>query len=360
MKQNLTRVKLHGILTAAILFLTLFSLMFVTGCYTAPVTTPVYYELQREIRSADAYQKYISQTVNYFRGKKFFLDPGHGGKDRHNTGHNKLVIEADINLYVALYLRSFLTDAGAVVMMSRDKDTSVELADRSLLANNSGADFFISIHHNAPGSNNDTDINYTSTYYHALETDFEYEPMERDLARFIQRDLSYGMRNSGGAGSFDGTYSDYFIYPKKGFAVLRATTIPAVLTECAFFTNPYEERRLAIDEFNKIEAFGIFKGIYRYLRAGYPVIALRTSDFINNGLTAVFSITDSLGIKNNSIKVFVNEKPFDTFTYNNSANLLYVDIPYTNENEIAVRIIAQNSNGNSSLPFSRIFNTPKQ
>ncbi len=83
---------------------------------------------------------------------------------------------------------------------------------------------------------------YTSTYYHGFDTDYVYEPSERDIARYIQRDLSYAMRNAGGPGSFDGTYSDYAIYPGEGFAVLRNTVIPAVLVECGFHTNTHEEQ----------------------------------------------------------------------------------------------------------------------
>ena len=112
----------------------------------------------------------------------------------------------------SLSLKKYLEEAGAKVIISRTKDTTIALADRSILANNSGAEIFVSIHHNAPGKTEDDYTNYTSSYYHAKETDYEYEPCNHNIARYIERDLSYVMRNSGGLGSFDGTYSDYNIY----------------------------------------------------------------------------------------------------------------------------------------------------
>ena len=175
-------------------------------------------------------------------------------------------------------LRDFLREAGVKVIMSRDKDITVDLKERSYMADRSGAELFISIHHNAPGRDGDRGINYTSTYYHAKETDYEYEPSERDIAKYIQRDLAYAMRNSGGLGSFDGTYSDYWIYPGAGFSVLRVTKIPSILVECGFFTNLHEERRLALDEFNRIQAWGIFRGIASYYSAGIPKIEFAIDD----------------------------------------------------------------------------------
>ncbi len=221
----------------------------------------IYYDVPIELQSPEAAQRFISDYSPYLNKRKFFLDPGHGGNDRKNKGYQGLAVEADVNLRVALYLRSFLEEAGADVFMSRVTDKTVELKERSELANNSIADIFMSIHHNAPPQQGDDYTNYTSTYYHAKETDYEYEPCQRDLARYVERDLAYSMRNSGGPGSFDGTYSDYNIYPGEGFSVLRKTKIPAILVECGFHTHHLEEKLLAIDKFNQIEAWGIFQRI---------------------------------------------------------------------------------------------------
>ncbi len=241
--------------------------MFIVGCTSSKET---YFEIPYDLKTPQNESEFILKYSPYLNGKKIFIDPGHGGSDRRNKGYENTTVEADLNLRVALALKDYLIKAGAQVELSRVSDTTVDLKDRSKLANNSGADIFIGIHHNAPGRSDDDWTNYTSTYYHAYPEDYEYEPCSHDIARYIQRDLAYAMRNSGGLGSFDGTYSDYNIYPGQGFSVLRLTKIPAILVECGFNTYPYEAMRLVKNDFNKIEAWGIFRGLCRYFRAGIP------------------------------------------------------------------------------------------
>ena len=328
------------------------SLLLFAGCAGRDV---VFYEIPYELREASNMNEFVAKYSPYFSGKKFYVDPGHGGEDRRNIGNLEMVVEADINLYVALELKYFLTQAGAEVVLSRDKDATVELRQRSVLANASGADFFISIHHNAPGKDSDDWINYTSTYYHATEKDYEYEPSERDLAKYIQRDLAYAMRNSGGLGSFDGTYSDYWIYPKMGFSVLRITEIPSVLVECGFFTNNFEERRLAVSEFNRIEAWGIFRGIARYLSAGIPELSLlnENESLYEGPLTLDFFLKDSSGIDTASFVVQFDSAAVKDFSFDAAAGLLSVVIPEAEAGEHSIRVIAANNKGNHTLPFHR-------
>ncbi|MBI2419510.1 MAG: N-acetylmuramoyl-L-alanine amidase, partial [Ignavibacteriales bacterium] len=270
-----------------------------------------------------------------------------------NKGRNKLVVEADINLHTALALRDFLVASGAEVIMSRSIDKTVDLGYRSEMANNSCADLFISVHHNAPGSNKDNWTNYTSTYYHALETDYEYEPMERDMARYVQRDLSYAMRNPGGLGSFDGTYSDYIIYPNSGFSVLRRTKIPSILVECSFFSHTNEETRLANKDFNRIAGFGIFRGLSRYLKNSIPKITPLNSECAEKSLTLSFSVQDSVKLLKNTVKVFIDKKQTNDFSFSNGR--LIVNTPYSYKAPLNVKILVQNERGNFSEPFQQTY-----
>jgi N-acetylmuramoyl-L-alanine amidase len=327
-------------------------LLLATGCSTKEL---VYYEIPRELQDPVIKSEFLKRYTPYLQGKKFFLDPGHGGSDRRSIGRLKLVTEADVNLYVALALKDYLIEAGAVVLMSRVTDTTVDLKERSVMANSSGADFFISIHHNAPGQENDNWTNYTSTYYHATEKDYEYEPSERDLARYIQRDLAYSMRNSGGLGSFDGTYSDYWIYPNAGFSVLRLTEIPSVLVECGFFTNNFEERRLALNEFNRIQAWGIFRGIARYLSAGIPEIIFLGEEEIyqQNPVVLNFLLRDSTGIDTTTIKIQVDSIEVKEYSFDRSSNLLSVNLTEIKPGDHMIRVILANKNRNYALPFHK-------
>lgn len=325
------------------------------GCSTS-INLPLY-EYPNDWKEVNKRDSTINYYSKFISGKKIFIDPGHGGEDRRNKNKNGDVVEADVNLRVALTLRDYLSKAGVNVEMSRVSDLTVPLAYRSELANKSAADLFVSIHHNAPGRAEDNYTNYTSVYYHAKESDYDYEPSERDIAKYIQRDLSYVMRNPGGLGSFDGTYSDYNIYPGEGFSVLRRTSIPAVLVECAFHTNRIEELRLNTEEFNQIQAWGIFRGIGKYYRTGFPKIEMINDSTKNSNklLKLAFLLSDSSGINPRSIIVYYNKSEID-FSYDKKTNMLLVQIPLQADGSYPFRIICANKNGNHNQPFSKTIN----
>lgn len=325
-----------------------------TGCTTVnqvSQTSCSLFEMPPDLTDAAINDSVIKYYSSALKGKVFFLDPGHGGSDRKNKSPNGLVTEADINLKVALYLRDFLTRAGAKVLMSRDTDKTVELKERSRLANESEAGFFISIHHNAPGKPTDSHINYSSTYYHATEDDFEHHPSNRDLAKYINRDLAFNTGRPPGLASFDGTVSDYLIYPGDGFSVLRNTNIPAVLVECSFFTNLNEEIRLSDSLYNKLEAWGIFKGTGKYFRAAVPQLSLKTRQIVKSKLELKVDITSKQEIRSHQIKVFKDKELLPEKFYTVSNNLLTIDLGDSWKKETVVKVVVTNKSGLSNLPF---------
>ncbi len=331
----------------ASLILCLLCLFLLTSCSSYNVQ----YDIPPELISPEKKSEFINHYSQFIRNKKIFIDPGHGGEDRKNIGYLGLAVEADVNLRVALELSKLLTEAGAFVVLSRSEDATIPLQLRSDLANKSGADIFISIHHNAPPQEGDNFTNYTSTYFHSAEDNFNYEPCEHDIAKYIQRDLAYVMRNSGGPGSFDGTYSDYSVYPGEGFSVLRLTEIPAVLVECGFHTHHLQEPKLADKFYNRIEAWGIFKGLCRYFKAGIPGIHFIRKVQEDSMQVIQFAIVDSSGIDDKSVKVYVDsaEAEFTFDKYNNVLTIILSD----ELKIITVRIIAANKNGNHSFPYKK-------
>lgn len=304
----------------------------------------------------------ISYYSRYLNGWKIFLDPGHGGADRRGRGPTGET-EADINLRVALALRGYLQSAGAVVFISRTRDTTVNLLDRPKLAAEDSADIFISIHHNATGGRvKYPPINYTSTWYHAFKGDSAYTPADHDLAKYVERDLAYAMGNPPpDFYSFDGTLSDYIIYPHVGFAVLRLSKIPAILTECSFFSSPYEEQRLKHETFNEIEAWGIFKGVARYLQAGIPELSY-SGDTLFSQIPISFSVTYSEGrlagpgyaVDSSYLDVAVDGRPVDAALKSDSNKISFKVNDLTPGRHYFTAVI-KNENGNHSFPFLRYF-----
>src|SRR5699024_3353619 len=86
--------------------------------------------------------KKLNKTV------KIFIDPGHGGSDPGASGHG--LKEKDITLDIATKLANQLKRYRNVdIKMSRTNDQTVSLYERSKMANDWGADYFISIHNNS-------------------------------------------------------------------------------------------------------------------------------------------------------------------------------------------------------------------
>ena len=178
-------------------------------------------------------------------GKKFVIDAGHGGWDPGAVGVNGLT-EKQINLRVAQYLRNCLTKyGGATVVMTRVDDRYPSLSSRVVKANTSGADRFISIHHNGSvnPAHNGTAV-YSGTNAGWQSRDLRNKVQQSLLKMTKLRDLGANSAN---------------------FYVLRHTKMPAILTEASFITNPQEEQKLRNPEYLWREAYYIYRGIVEHM-----------------------------------------------------------------------------------------------
>ncbi|HEX9007198.1 MAG TPA: N-acetylmuramoyl-L-alanine amidase [Bacteroidota bacterium] len=321
-------------------------------------SSPLPYVKPRDWAQDSARAAIITSASNVLAGRRIFLDPGHGGDDRVNRGPAGEAIEADVNLRVALALRDYLRGAGVTVFMSRMKDTTIDLRERVRLAVASGAEMFISMHHNATGTG-DNVTNYSSVYYHSKDGMKGYHPANHDLARYIERDMAYAMRNAPPPFSttFDGTLSDYDIYPNAGFAVLRDNPLPAVLIEASFFTHPPEERRLAAEDFNSIEAWGIFLGITKYFRAGIPQVVL-FSDTIATTPTPVlkFGMGPARTVDPATFLFYVDGQVERRGLFVRDSTAVWTAPAELTSGAHTIAAVVSNNNGNHSWPFRRPLN----
>lgn len=173
---------------------------------------------------------------------KIFLDPGHGGSNPGAVSATGLR-EADVNLDTSLKLGRILVTWGYQVNYSRTDNTSVSLSQRARMANNWNADYFVSIHCNSSVNPN---ANGTETFYYrigSIAENFAYTVNEA-LVRQIE------LRNRG--------------IQDRDLAVLRLTTMPAILVELAFISNPAEAQLLSTNEFRQNCAIGIANGIAEF------------------------------------------------------------------------------------------------
>ncbi|MCW3095349.1 MAG: N-acetylmuramoyl-L-alanine amidase [Chthonomonadaceae bacterium] len=185
--------------------------------------------------------------------KVIVVDAGHGGAatGADGRGGGAVVFEKDVTLAIALKLKDALEACGARVIMTRDRDVDVSLTARTDLANNVGADLFVSIHNDSNGSPNSA--SGTSTYYHMQDAS------SRALATCVQE----AVMNVTGLPS-RGVLSDSIMY-HSGFAVLRQSQMPAVLCEVAYINNVRDRRKLIDDGFQQRVAQAICDGLRRYV-----------------------------------------------------------------------------------------------
>jgi N-acetylmuramoyl-L-alanine amidase len=173
---------------------------------------------------------------------KIFIDPGHGGKNTGAVGVNGIK-EEEVNLDVALRLGRILQQAGYTVNYSRTTDSTVSLSERAKLANEWGANYFVSIHCNSN----------TNPIYTGCETFFYREgTVSQRFAIAVNNALAEetGLKN---IGAF-----------QANFAVLRLTYMPAILVELALLSNPEDAQKLSESAFRQLCAQGIANGIFEF------------------------------------------------------------------------------------------------
>lgn len=144
------------------------------------------------------------------------IDAGHGGHDRGGIPGQR-VAEKDMTLDVALRLQNILSANGYNVVMTRSTDVFVPLGGRVAIANSYRNAVFVCIHFNATGRSGASGI---ETYFYSRES----LPLASAIHYYV----------AGGAPSENRGVR------RRGYYVLRKTTIPAVLVECGFLTNPTE------------------------------------------------------------------------------------------------------------------------
>ncbi len=223
------------------------------------------------------------------------IDPGHGGKQYGAVGRGG-TREKDVALSISKRLAKLIRkDKQFKVIMTRDRNETVTLEERAKIANEAGADLFISIHANsnvkrhvrgwnvfylAPArndsaravaqfenssflrdqessgknENNDPDDLYNDPVLSILNdmimTEFQAE--SQDFAKMVDKEFRRSLKIP--ARGVD----------MAGFFVLNKVFTPSVLIECAFISNKTEEKLLKSKSFQQDVAKSIYKAIMRF------------------------------------------------------------------------------------------------
>jgi N-acetylmuramoyl-L-alanine amidase len=208
-----------------------------------------------------AYDMPTAKTLNYWSlplsGKIIAIDAGHGGPDGGAVSREGL-IEKDINLSVSLYLRDYLQQAGAIVVMTREGDYDLaqdgtkgyakrkteDLKQRVRSIEEAGADLFISVHMNSVPSNR---WSGAQTFY------YPNNGGNKALSGFIQDELRTTLENT-----------DRVAKTVNTVYLLKMLKMPAALVEVGFLSHPQESVLLGDDVYQRKVATSIYRGILRY------------------------------------------------------------------------------------------------
>ncbi|MBU8893541.1 MAG: N-acetylmuramoyl-L-alanine amidase [Bacteroidales bacterium] len=252
--------------------------------------------------------------------KTVVIDAGHGGRDQGTSG--KKAKEKDIALAIALKLGTYIEEylPEVKVIYTRTTDVFIPLNERADIANRNNADLFISVHLNG---NKDTRAYGTETYAMGLhktkgnlevakiensailfEEDYStnYEGFDPQSAEsyiifsflqntFLEQSLNY-------ASFIENEFETRALRKSRGvkqagFLVLWKTTMPSVLIEAGFLTNPREERYLTSKDGQEY----IASAIYRAFK-NYKVAIEEKSKFVAKiDSSRIISQTDSIRFK---------------------------------------------------------------
>ena len=234
-----------------------------------------------------------------FRTVLLAIDPGHGGEDPGATGPSG-VHEKDVVLLIARHLRDLAQNTPHMrVMMTRDSDFFVPLWTRVEKAQSANADLFTSIHadgwftpdargasvyclseggatsvearlmaqrENAADAIGGIDINSRS--YQVAKV-----LLDMSTTAKINASLKMARPTLGKMGELVHLHSKQV--QQAGFAVLKSPSIPSMLVETAFISNPEEEARLQTPAYRKQIARAIFEGLRAYLDTNPPLARRR-------------------------------------------------------------------------------------
>ena len=219
------------------------------------------------------------------------IDAGHGGRDPGAVGKNAK--EKDLALSIALKVGAYIEEnvPDVKVIYTRKKDVFVELMDRAEIANQAEADLFVSIHVNALGrpsakgtltlvlgqhrADENFDVAVRENSVILLEEDYEtryegFNPKSTESHIMFSLMQKTYFKQSIEFGDFvqdqfrDRAGRKDLGVREQGILVLAQTSMPGVLVETGFITNPDEEKFLMSKYGQEIIASAIYRGFKEY------------------------------------------------------------------------------------------------
>jgi N-acetylmuramoyl-L-alanine amidase len=247
----------------------------------APRVSPV--EIPKAAKHTSTGENSLTRALGLKVGR-IVIDAGHGGQDQGTQGPKGL-LEKDLVLDVALRLGKLIEDRmGAEVIYTRSDDTFIPLEQRTALANDKKADLFLSIHANSSPYPRIAGIetfylNFTDSK-EALDVAsrenassqksiFELQDIIQKITLHDKAEESKEFAGRVQAALY--AFSAHNVPGEKNrgvkkapFVVLIGASMPSVLAEIGFLSNPREEALLKKPDYRQKLAEALFRGVTRY------------------------------------------------------------------------------------------------
>lgn len=179
------------------------------------------------------------------------IDAGHGGIDQGAKAKSPFCEEKKVCLQTARLMKKYLDQLGYHVVMTRETDAFISLPRRVEIAQASGATIFVSIHYNS--ARNPT--------AHGIEV-FFHEDKELKTRATLSKKLADAIL----VPLIRRTSAQSRGVKKGNFYVIRETSMPAVIVEGGFISNPSERTQLKLLEYQEKIARGVVDGIDAYFK----------------------------------------------------------------------------------------------
>jgi len=219
------------------------------------------------------------------------IDPGHGGEDTGAIGPNGAE-EKNVVLSLALMVAEILNERlSSTVLLTRTGDVFIPLEERTAFANRNGADLFVSIHVNAALNREASGVETFFLSFDATDDDarrvaaFENrivktaeDRVDGDDIQVILLDLASTEAHHESSRLAEDVHLSVLEHSGREnrgvkqapFTVLVGATMPAVLVEAGFISNPEEERLLSSRKEQARIAEAIADGIMGFAGAKTP------------------------------------------------------------------------------------------
>jgi N-acetylmuramoyl-L-alanine amidase len=181
------------------------------------------------------------------------IDPGHGGEDPGSQSSKYGYEEKALTLTTATLIATYLRDQGYHTIMTRSTDHFVPLKERAQMANLHKADLFVSMHYNYSVSKEADGVEV-----------FFYDGQKSQTHSELRKLASQKLGKSVLACILKHTNAHSRGVKSGNYAVIRETTMPAILVEGGFLSNPEELKRLKDPKYIHFMAYAIARGIDAY------------------------------------------------------------------------------------------------